>query len=144
MATQVKIVIQNKSKFNQKSYRVDQTYSDDSEYEDFNQADHVVFEEDIEQKQKKRTYALFDEREKLLFPFEIINRAEEISNKMTRTINNRNGRRLKRQFACLYFAHKDLCIPNFSPQGIADAIGLPHSSISSDNRFFTPEIWISI
>lgn len=92
-------------------------------------SDNLMFEEDIEHKQKHKTYSLFDNPELLKFPTDVINRAEEISQRMHRANNNRNGRRLQRQFTCLYYAHRELGIENYSPQNIADEIGMPYKQI---------------
>lgn len=111
---------------------------------EFYQNNDIEFEEDIHEIQsvpnnhKTKTYSLFDNREEIKVPLDILNRAEQISQKMERAIHNRKGRRKRRQFACLYYAHLELGVKIFSPHGIADIVGLPYDEISPAITDFSP------
>lgn len=89
-------------------------------------------------KHKNKTYLLFDKKEDFKVPIDILNRAEQISQQMDRAIHNRKGRRKRRQFACIYFAYDELSVDVYSPQGIADIVGLPHEEISPAITDFSP------
>ena len=106
--------------------------------ENFNKSDDIEFEEDRHSPQKEKVYLLFDNPDKLKIQIDILNRAEQISQKMSRAIHNRKGRRIRRQFVCLYLAHIELGIETYSPQGIADIVGLPYEDISAAITDFSP------
>lgn len=100
--------------------------------------DGVEFEEEKTTPPKEKIYALFDKPHELGVPIDIVNRAEQISQKMDRAVHNRKGRRKMRQFVCLYTAYGEMSVDVYSPQGIADIVGLPHEEISPAMTAFSP------
>lgn len=62
-------------------------------------------------------------------PQDMIDLSEKISTEMTETNNNRSKKRKMRQFACLYYAHKERGI-NVTPSKLATMCGIQSKDMS--------------
>jgi hypothetical protein len=122
------------------SMNFSKSYFDNDDHQDEVKLNDVEFEDDEMSggPAKERVYQLFDDKANLGVPVDILNKAEQISKQMVRAVHNRKNRRKRRQFVCLYNAYEQLNIEVFSPQGVADIVGLPHEEISPAFTDFSP------
>src|SRR5579872_418855 len=93
------------------------------------------YEKITAQKQTKQ-HLLYDGMSVEGIPTYVLDKAEEISSKMYKIANNRNKRRVKRRFACLYYAYMELGL-DVSPKHLCKVVGLDERDQSSALTMFS-------